>query len=79
MGIFVVAMIPVVFASLLVIGLLLAPSAAETVPTPGGGRALVTQLALGALGYVGSAVSTTIFAQAFHRLAGWYPGDQHKS
>ena len=79
MAIFVVAMIPVVFASLLVMGLVLGSSAAETVPTPGGGRALVAQLALGALGYVGSAVSTTIFAQAFHRLAGWYPGDQHKS
>lgn len=72
-------MVPVAFASLLVLSLLLAPSAGADVAAPSGGRFLMTQLTLAALGYIGTALSTTVFAQAFGRLAGWYPGDQHRA
>ncbi len=79
LSILVLAMIPIVLVMMLIAGVLSAPISDTTGGTPSLGRFLSAQFTLAALGYVGTALSITVISQAFRQLAGWYPGDQHKT
>jgi len=78
LAILLLALLPLMFVTLLVgslLGGLVAPAEAGS---PSAAQFILFQLVAAVIGYTATAISLTVISQAFRSLAGWYPGDQHR-